>query len=814
MASLSFRKRLIIILYILSFTISIVIFSYVMGRVAIDVDYTSYRQYAVDGNTIYYVQNHRDEGFLFAMTSSGRVKRVFSSRSISKGRILGVSAYDKNVYIVLEHYLEDKSKDDTNEEDSSPIYQILCLDDKFNVLTRTPKFTMPNDQFLKGFSAEGTGLFMTFVSEDGSNVRVYALSQTDLMSEESANSAKELSIESVRSKRADTTRFYADAIYSRGQLYVRTDADAPSGIFAADEYLKNVVAKMRLNILQILQIYSQYLIWYVAAVAIWFILLNLIIRALEEKNRSLYYLLIAETVLAVIVAAAVITVSVNYQNARYVEHSRFGAISLMGLLGDAGLTETIDYSDASFYDSERYQQIRNSLTSFVRREGNKDIFYDVLVVRLRDNIVCASSSGRNKEVITDIYGGSFSEIPDDIARGNRFVVEDFTSDGQNYSAVAVANAALSADYALLGIINVTSVDPSVFVDNAGVFLVILLVFAIASALVVFIWFLHMRDLGAIEEALSNTAVGNPIPERPAFLGRDIKDMWDSIAEIHKRIEEIQYAKLRILEAYYRFAPKNVEKILDKKSIVEVKNGDNRDLSASIGTISFDVVGGRRFNKMDNLMAVIGEYQKEHESIIISKSADMSMLQILFLENVKDTIKAFIDIYGRVTRSEDAVSFSVLLLYENGKFGVAGNEDETSIYYYTQNKELIRSISSFIIEKKLRLIISEAILTREGFKGTVRFIGYGGINSKGELVKLYEVLDVCPVRERTIKMNTLFRFNEALELFYEKDFYLARTKFSEILKELPDDMLVKWYVFESDRYLNEGTDGDAYKLLHN
>ena len=75
----------------------------------------------------------------------------------------------------------------------------------------------------------------------------------------------------------------------------------------------------------------------------------------------------------------------------------------------------------------------------------------------------------------------------------------------------------------------------------------LIVYAIASAIVVFIWFLQMRDLSAIEEALGSTAFGNPIPERPAFLGRDVKDMWDSISEIHKKIEEIQYAKLRILE---------------------------------------------------------------------------------------------------------------------------------------------------------------------------------------------------------------------------------------------------------------------------
>ena len=60
---------------------------------------------------------------------------------------------------------------------------------------------------------------------------------------------------------------------------------------------------------------------------------------------------------------------------------------------------------------------------------------------------------------------------------------------------------------------------------------------------------------------------------------------------------------------------------------------------------------------------------------------------------------------------------------------------------------------------------------------------------------------------------LDKFDEALNSFYEKDFYISRTLFSDILKEMPDDALVKWYVFESDRYLNESVDENTFKNLH-
>ena len=82
------------------------------------------------------------------------------------------------------------------------------------------------------------------------------------------------------------------------------------------------------------------------------------------------------------------------------------------------------------------------------------------------------------------------------------------------------------------------------------------------------------------------------------------------------------------------------------------------------------------------------------------------------------------------------------------------------------------------------------------------------------IALYEVLDACDEKQRSEKLATLDRFNKALKLYHDKDFYLARNMFSEILKETPTDKLVRWYVFESETYLHEGAaDGNGYKYVH-
>ncbi len=154
-----------------------------------------------------------------------------------------------------------------------------------------------------------------------------------------------------------------------------------------------------------------------------------------------------------ITAAGAIAVVNNYYRAKTVEHSRFAIISLLGLADDAGLKEVIDYSDGSVYDTNRYQEIKDSICEFARRDGNSSIFYDVFVYSLLDETVCASASGRNREPLSDIYGQNLSSIVTDLYRGDSFTTCDFVIEGEEYRAVAIEVAENTPKFALVGIIN-------------------------------------------------------------------------------------------------------------------------------------------------------------------------------------------------------------------------------------------------------------------------------------------------------------------------------------------------------------------------
>lgn len=811
MGANEFRRRLIIILYVLSTAVSIVIFSFLMNSVAIDIECKSYRQYAVDGSKIFYSDNLRDGGYIFSMDSKGNVSHMFSTRETNDDRVLGISVNDGKVYAVLSTFIEKADENDENALDSEPAYRLVCLDNKLKMQTQTQKFTITDDEMFSGFSAEPTGLFMTMISRDGAYVKVYGVDQM-FLKEELQDNDKPVTIENVRTKRSEETRYYSEAVYERGELHLRTDKDEPYGVFKTDEFIRKVVSGMKLRMGHLFSLYASYIIWYFAVMIIWYIVLYFIIRGITDRNRSVYYIIIAEVVLFIIAGAASYAVAVNYEDARAVEHSRFAVISMLGLSEGAGLKERTDYSDPEFYDTEQYQKIRKSLGEFVRRDGNSDIFYDVLVLRLRDSIVCASGSGRNQEGIEQLYGIKTLPIADEIHKGNKYTAVDFTIEGQKYRAVAVTDSLAAPEYALVGIINSTTMSSSVFVDNIGVIIVFVITFAVGSAFVVLAWFLHMRDLIALEQALSDVAMGSEMPERPVVLGRDVKDMWDSAQELAMKMEEIQYSKLRILEAYYRFAPKNVEKVLGKNSILEVKSGDHMLVTGTVGMAGIEFPDEKRHDTLASLIGSIGFYQKNHDSIMIGKSPDMSRMQLLFMNNEREVTKAFIEL-SIESAGTGGVKFSTVLFYDECEFGVLGNEVESTTYLKAVHQDLLYSCTSIVKALDLGLVISEKIKNREHIDSGLRFIGYAALGKTGERIRLYEVLDAYPARKRAERLSTLEKYNEALDLYYERDFYIARTKFSDILKETPGDSLVRWYVFEADRYLNEIVEDDSYMLLH-
>ena len=228
--------------------------------------------------------------------------------------------------------------------------------------------------------------------------------------------------------------------------------------------------------------------------------------------------------------------------------------------------------------------------------------------------------------------------------------------------------------------------------------------------------------------------------------------------------------------------------------------------ALISTVGPRSGSEEEIGRLNRLIALIGRYQEEKDGVLVSNDGSLSILRFLFMESNQYTLNSAVDFLRELTEQEAAYSRSIprttiLLHYSSFVYGVAGTSQQSSTFLVSPETDEIEHFAAWFRERGLRLVISETVKEREHYDGLLRCIGYIQMAGSGKKMKMYEVLDALDVREREKKRAVCERFAQALELFYQHDFYLARSAFSDILKELPTDEIAKWYLFTCETYLN-------------
>ena len=109
-----------------------------------------------------------------------------------------------------------------------------------------------------------------------------------------------------------------------------------------------------------------------------------------------------------------------------------------------------------------------------------------------------------------------------------------------------------------------------------------------------------------------------------------------------------------------------------------------------------------------------------------------------------------------------------------------------------------------------MVVTDYIYEAIGKEIYGRYIGF--IEDGDFRFKFYEILDACQETERQNRIRLRERFEQALNLFYQGDFYLARNQFSEVLKECPTDDVAKRYLFLCESCLSGNGDNISYGLF--
>lgn len=773
---------------------AIALYGYVIWDSRPDGVYTYENDGCTTGQTVYVTDNDGENGYIYRMDLYGKVEAFFTSAQVGKHLSVCEVAYRDGLYTVLQE----------QREDDAVAYRIVALDEKMKPVRMTPEILLYETDRLSEFGMDDSGMYLTAVATDGTTASVYLLA--DELLTENGMEHEALSVESFLRKECEAGRVYVDAAYADGMVSVRTDADLVSGAFAVDDSLRYIYSQCRMSVTQLMQYHPSYAGILVAGIIVGWLVIFLLYVLLQNRNRFVYTAAILELMLGVVIFGGTAAVCHGENRAQSDASRQWLQYVLSDVVTDSqsGLQHV---ADTDFYDSDEYDGLCERLDyakATLASEGCTDVFF----ADTEEYRIAVSADRRSQETVTERYFGAQDEqAADSLIRQGKTVYHSFTYSGEP-KLLMVQTPEYSYGSGGMALFAVFSESGS-GADWQGRLMYALLIFVLASMAVLVVIWLQAVDLDRLAGSMQLVAKGRTDLSHPSAYGRDMRALWSALGEIQKKIRSVNYEKYMTFEAYYRFAPKNIEKLLNKKSITEVDSGNVVRLSgtmAMISTLGAKSGSAQEIGRLNRLLAQIGRYQEEKDGVFISNDGALSMLRFLFMEKNSNTVSGAAGFLKELEDGGDGayrsmIRTSMLLHYSSFVYGIAGTSQQSSAFLVSQDTEEIEHFAAWFREHGLKLVISETVRERESYDGALRCIGYIELADSGKKMNMYEVLDVYSAGERARKIELSGRFAQALQLFYQHDFYLARSAFSDVLKELPTDEIAKWYLFTCESYLN-------------
>lgn len=787
---------------------------------------TEFNDVTVGDRDVFVSDNTDKGGIIYEISTKGKVRGMFQTRAsglFSGWDVAQLYAYDRMVYAVLS-----RIRTDNNQEVHE--YELVAFDEELGPSYRTPTFKIMNTLKLSGFSMGPDGAYLTYLTANGQNAFVYLVPASQFVEikslhpsykDEQAFKKQTVQIGEYLTQGSEAGRFFAQAEYIDGILHTRKDNAVPEPPFTVDPEIRQLFAERDMSFFQRIAATGVNFVAYILAGIAGVLVIVVVSWLLRLRRRVAYAIFAFEVVLAVMIGFVFLFLMQKTRNIESENYERFERYFIGTLFENLPTDANLNLSDDLFYDSESYVILQNRIASQIAASEGAIRLDDICIVNKDTGVVALSGSGRNKQYIGELYGDESAEILSKVNEQKPTATQHTTLQGSEVSIVAQTLEEQQVyDYAAVGISQYSHITHGFFANYGNIFRFSLILFVAGSVAGLIFFILQAQDIKRLAAALKKVANGQETVTKPAVVGTDMNYMWNSVFEIQKKIRHTNRIKYLTYEAYYRFAPKNIERILRKDSITEVTSGNAIQLS---GTMAFLAAPGQHtsnpmdLDRMNHFMEIIEYYQKQQDGIFISSSSDLSFIKLLFLEESRSSANFGINFMEalREWQKQEYPSTCVLMHYAPFVYGIAGTNDQASAFLSSRETENLEGYVEWFRRMRLSLVITAAVRDHEENRYDLRYIGFvlPDPEKTDRRVELYEVLDACSTRVRQIRLQMQKRFAEALDLFYKQDFYFARNSFTDILREMPEDEITKWYLFECERYLNEADGSNFVGALH-
>ncbi len=796
----------------------------------------------VSGDDVYIGDNPFGHGVIYKLNKDGELQDSLLARNSKLLRTYTLTdlVFNQTIYALFANEAIYDGKDVT-------AYKLVKLGENLSVAEISDYLLLSEGVHVTELSYDGDRFYLTVLNDKRNELFVYEISNdvlhelpegkgfdvgglfdtfttgsTPNFQKAPVEAEKFSVIDPVRHEIADAGRRFSDASYQPGKLIYRYDNEKMDSRFQPDPVAKKAYEKYTISSAMH---HKQRGLSFAVILLIWGIGIPVIILfAVIFTNRSYmsYVGLMLEILIFVLLGVGVVTLYNIKAKTIEQEYVRFNYATLNRVFQDLDLSEAanalalydVTLTDEElkakrelFYDTAICEDMASDLSDAVALTGAGKGMTDICVAERLTGEVLLSDALENADHVDHLYGKTAGSAVMIATTGSQVKEYEVERDGRTLTILTKSlDSAGLPGFSLLAVCDYDQQTLDLMVENDFKYVKLaLLLYLIVSVIVIVVLSLQKREIRAVSTMLKGLAEGRGDIRKPRVHGRDMISMKNSVYEIEKNIINVNRAKYMLFEAYYRFAPKSVEVMLGKDSITEVETGDTASLTGTMAILSMrdrKRTDSKSLASINHVFSLMEEAREECGGIFISNNETLSAARVLFPESEQRSVSFgihFLNSLREWTRRDYTDTF-VLMHYSRFDYGVVGTVSQSMAFLSSQETECLAGYAAFLRSLRLSLVVTGAVLEREKNVGDYRYIGF--VTAPGNIrIELYEVFGGDGLRVRNAKMKTKTAFEAALQSYYSKDFYLARNAFTDILREFPEDELVKWYLFECEKRLN-------------
>lgn len=284
---------------------------------------------------------------------------------------------------------------------------------------------------------------------------------------------------------------------------------------------------------------------------------------------------------------------------------------------------------------------------------------------------------------------------------------------------------------------------------------------------------------------------------------------EKLFKVNCDLEKALDSELKITDAYGRFVPHEFLHFLGYESIVDVKLGDCVQLEMSI--LFSDI---RDFTSLSETMSPEDNFKfinaylsrmepaiTEHQGFIDKYIGDAIMA--LFCGEADNAVKAGITMLQRLaeyntTRGRPGrpiLNIGIGINTGLMMLGTVGGQNRMNSTVISDAVNLASRLEGLTKDYGVSLLISHnTYLALNNVNDyAIRLIDRVKVKGKSEMVTVYEVFDADLPEIKDAKLKTKTIFEQAILLYYQKEFQKAAQIFEECLRIVPEDKVIYIYL---------------------